>query len=394
MRITQVRTHLVEAVIPPDKQVESGAGLKRSRQAAIVQVFTDDGLSGVGSCSFGSVSFELNFVADLVQGAFAPLLAGQDARQVERIWESLYYGLILRSLGSRSVAVAILSAIDVALWDIKGRALGVPIYDLLGGLVRSEMPVYASSIYWGEPEECKNAAADLLGRGYSAMKIKIGRDPDADIACVEEVCGLLTNRGALMVDANMGYSRDQALRVGRRLDELRIEFFEEPLSIDDVAGHGILARTLDTKVATGENLYTRWGFLPFIDAAGVDVVQPDGSRCGGISEARRVIELAGARHLKAAPHTFSDALSFTANLHLALASPTVYTLELDETYNPLMNDMVLNPVKVTSGKAQPPSGPGLGIELNWDWISEHPYGQKSAIGIGVRPGHASNRTNP
>jgi D-galactarolactone cycloisomerase len=386
MRITDVRTHLVEASLPADHQVESGAGPKISRQAAIVQIVTDEGLSGVGSCSFGSVSFELTFVKAVVEGAFRPLLLGRDARHIERIWEDLYYGLILRSFGNRGVAIAVLSAIDVALWDIKGCALGVPVYDLLGGPVRDRMPVYASSVYWASPEESARAAMNFVDRGHTAVKMKAGRNPDTDIACIREVRRALPAHIELMVDANMGYTRDQALRVGRCLDELEISFFEEPLSVDDIEGHASLATALDTRIAAGENLYTRWGFQPFIESGGIDIVQPDGCRSGGMSEARRIIDLANAHHLMAAPHTFSDALTLAANLHLALASPSVFTVEVDETYNPLMTEMVLRPVEIADGAAKPPSGPGLGVDLSWDWIFDHPYMDRPGIGAGVRPG--------
>jgi D-galactarolactone cycloisomerase len=384
MRISDLRVHLVDVEIPPGRRVRSGAGLKLSRQAAFVEVFTDEGVSGIGPCSFGSVSFELTFVKTLVEHVFKPAVIGRDPTATEAIWEELYYGLIVRTYGNRGVGVAILSAIDVALWDLKGRWLGVPVYSLLGGPVREGAPAYASSVYWSNPDECVRTAREYLDRGYSALKIKVGESYRKDAECIEAVCASVGPEVQVMVDANLSYTRDVALKLGRELDRLGVMFFEEPVSLDDVEGYGILAKALDTKIAVGENLYTRWGFLPYLDA-GVDVVQPDSSRCGGISEARRVVDLAAARHRLVAPHTFSDAFTLVANLHIALAMSAVVILEVDETYNPLMTELVRNPPAIRQGIIAAPTGPGLGIDLDRDWVEDHPYRGGRGIGPGVRP---------
>jgi D-galactarolactone cycloisomerase len=385
LRIVDVCVHLVAATIPVSEQVQSGAGHKLSRQAALIEIVVDDGLAGIGPCSFGSVSFELTFVRTLVENVFKPAILGRDPFAIESIWLDLYYGLIVRTYGSRGVGVAILSAIDIALWDLKGKALNVPLYTLLGGPVRDSMPAYASSVYWSPIEESLATARAFLELGYKALKIKVGSNVHDDIERVEAIVAEVGPDVHVMVDANLAYSRDAALRVGRELDRLQVLFFEEPISLDDVEGHGILAGVLDTMIATGENLYTRWGFLPYIDA-GVDVVQPDSSRCGGISEARRVAEFAAARHRLVAPHTFSDVYSLVANLHLALSVEATFILEVDETYNPLMQELVQNPVHVVDGEIALPSGAGLGLELDRDWVSNHVYSGGQGISPGVRPG--------
>jgi D-galactarolactone cycloisomerase len=384
VRISDLRVHLVDVQIPVEQRVRSGAGLKLSRQAALIELVTDDGLSGLGPCSFGSVSFELTFVKTLVEGVFKPALLGRDPGAIEAIWETLYYGLIGRTYGNRGVGIAILSAIDIALWDIKGKALGIPIYSLLGGPVRDAVPAYASSVYWSTPEDCVATALEYKRRGYSALKVKVGKGYRSDIECVEAVCSAVGRDVQIMVDANLAYTRDTALKVGRELDRLGVLFFEEPVSLDDVEGHGMLADALDTSIATGENLYTRWGFIPYLDV-GVDIVQPDASRCGGVSEARRIADLAAAHHRLVAPHTFSDAYTLLANLHLAMALSCVLTLEVDETFNPLMTDLVSGSPVIRNGLIRPPSGPGLGVEPNWDWIDRHRYHGGSGISLGVRP---------
>jgi D-galactarolactone cycloisomerase len=385
MKISALTTHLIHAPIPPEHRVRSGAGLKLARQAALVEIQTDEGLSGIGPCSFGSASLDLFAVASLVENVFAPALVGRDPRAIERIWEDLYYGVILRVLGPRGMGVAILSGIDIALWDLKGRALGVPIYELLGGPVRDRMPAYASSIYWADPDEAADLACGYVAQGYTAVKLKVGGDFSRDVACARAIREAVGKHVDLLVDANMSYSRELALRFGRELDRLGALFFEEPTTIDDLEGHAHLAAALDTRIATGENLYTRWGFLPFIKAGAIDVVQPDCSRCGGISEGWRICELAAAHHLLAAPHTFSDAFTVAANLHVAAATSAAFIVEVDQTYNPLMTELVHEPIHVHNGFIELPTGPGLGIELNRDWVVDHPYNGEHGISSGERP---------
>jgi D-galactarolactone cycloisomerase len=385
MRITSVKTHVVHCPIPDDQRVRSGAGLKLARQAAFVEIETDESLSGFGPCSFGSASLDLRAVASLMDNAMAPALIGEDPRRVSYLWEKIYFGSIVRVHGHRGLGVALISAIDIALWDIKGKALGAPIYDLLGGALHDPVYCYASSIYWGSPEETARQARAFAEERFKAMKLKVGLDWRNDIECLAAIRDEVGPGVDIMVDANQTYTRHLALRVGRELDRHQVMFFEEPLPIDDVEGHAFLAQRLDTRIATGENLYTRWGFLPFLEARGVHVVQADASRTGGISEAKRISDLAAAYHLHAAPHTFSDVLTIVANLHVAAASSNAVVLEVDRTYNPLQTQLAKNPPVIEDGYVQLPQGPGLGIEIDWDFVADHPYNGELGVGAGARP---------
>ena len=317
MKITSVKTHLVHCPIPPEHRVRSGAGIKLARQAAFIEIKTDEGLAGYGPCSFGSASIDLNAVASLTDHAFAPALIGEDPHRIEYLWDKIYYGSIVRVQGTRSMGVAILSGIDIALWDLKGKALGAPIYQLLGGAVNDPVHAYASSIYWSSPEKAAEQAMNFVKQGFNAVKLKVGMDVENDIASIEAIRAAVGPGVDIMVDANQCYTRHLALRVGRELDRHKVLFFEEPLPIDDVEGHAFLAERLDTRIATGENMYTRWGFLPFVEARGIHVLQADTSRCGGISECKKIAELASAHHLHLASHTFSDVLTVASSLHLA-----------------------------------------------------------------------------
>jgi D-galactarolactone cycloisomerase len=385
MRITGVKTHIVDTPIPEEHRVRSGAGYKLARQAAFVELTTDEGLAGYGPCSFGSASLDLGSVASLCDNTFAAALVGEDPHRIEHLWDKIYYGSIVRVHGPRSVGVAILSAIDIALWDIKGKALGAPIYELLGGAFQDPVPAYSSSVYWSPPAEAAAQARAFVEMGFKAFKVKVGLDIDNDLASLRAIREEVGPEIDVMVDANQCYTRHLALRVGRELERLGAVFFEEPLPIDDVAGHAFLAEKLDVRIATGENMYTRWDFMPYFEAGAIHVVQADASRCGGISEAKRIADLAGAYHVHAIPHTFSDALTIAANLHVVAASSNAPIIEYDATYNPIQTALVKNPPLPRESAIALPREPGLGVEIDWDFVADHPYTGKIGIGAGSRP---------
>ena len=385
MKITRVKTHLVHCPIPEHERVRSGAGLKLARQAAFVEIATDDGLSGIGPCSFGSASLDLNAAASMIDHALAPMLIGEDPFRIQHLWEKIYYGSVVRVLGHRGIGVALLSGVDIALWDLKGKAYSAPVYELLGGAFRDPVPAYASDIYWSPPEDAARAARRYVDEGFKAVKLKVGLDFRNDVDALAAIREDVGNDVDIMVDANQCYTPHLALKVGRELERHDVLFFEEPLPIDDVDGHRFLARRLEVRIATGENMYTRWGFEPFIKGGAVHVVQADASRTGGISEARKIFDLAAAFHLHAAPHPFSDALTVAASLHLVASSPNAIILELDRTYNPLQTELVREPLVVRDGNVELPRKPGLGVEIDWDFVADHPYRGELGIGAGARP---------
>lgn len=385
MRITDVRTFVVDCSIPPEHRVRSGAGLKLARQAAFLEVSTDTGITGTGPCSFGSANLALAGVIALVENLIKPLVVGKDPFDTAALWSEVYYGVLLRVLGNRSIGVAILSGLDIALWDIKGKALGVPVYQLLGGVYRREVPLYASSIYWNTPERAAELALRYRTEGYRAVKVKVGADYRNDLACVAAIRAAVGQDMDIMVDANMCYTTDLAIQVGRQLDRYGVYWFEEPLSIDDVSGHARLAQALDVRIATGENMYTRWHFMDFLKQGGVEVIQADCSRVGGITEGVRLAHIASGFDVAWAPHTFGDVVTVVANLHAVAATPNAIILENDVTYNPLMTHLAKNPPAIVGGRMRLPEGPGLGLELDEEFIRAHPYRGEPGIGLGARP---------
>ncbi len=385
MRIADVRTHLLHVPIPEEHRVRSGAGYKLARQSAFVEVRTDEGLSGFGPCSFGSVSLDLRSVAGLIESTYGPAVVGLDPARIEHIWDKLYYGAITRTHGPRGVGVAMLSALDIALWDLRGKTLGQPVYQLLGGAVRDPQPLYVSSVYWSEPEEAVRQARAFLEMGFTRFKVKVGLDVANDVACLHAIRAAVGYDVDMLVDANQCYTRHLALQVGRELEQLKVLFFEEPLPTDDVDGHAFLADKLDVRIATGENMYTRWDFMPFFERRAIHVVQADASRCGGISELRKIADIASGFHCHSVPHTFSDALSMVANLHVVAAATNAPLMEYDRTWNPLQEELVVNPPVVRDSAIELPTGPGLGVEIDWDFVARYPWTDEIGIGLASRP---------
>jgi D-galactarolactone cycloisomerase len=382
LKITEVKTHLIHAPIPKKLRVESGAGRKFARQMCLIEVKTDEGLSGYGS---PSGPYDLPLLRRIIQ-LIAPNLLGMEPSNVEYLWHWVYHREIARNIGNRGIGIAALSGVDIAIWDLKARALGVPLFELLGGRYHVHgIRAYASSIYWDfSPKQAAEEALRQVKKGFTAIKLKIGKEPRRDIERLTAIRKAVGPETDVLVDSNQSLGRSEALALLPALEEMGVYWFEEPISVDDIEGHRMLrdARR-KVRIASGENLYTRFSFAEFVRQGALDVLQADVSRAGGFTEVRRIANLATVFHLDWNPHTFNDILTTVANLHLVAASPHTAMFEWDITHNDLMTKLATKPLAMKDGKVSPPSGPGLGIEIDWDVVAAHPWNGESSIG----PGH-------
>lgn len=383
VKIESVRTYLVHAEIPDELRVESGAGRKFARQMCLIVVETDDGLTGYGS---PSGPYDLAILERLVQSIIGPYLIGSDPRDTEYLWHQVFHGEIVRNVGHRSVGVAALSGVDTALWDLKAKSMGVPLYQLLGGRYHLDgVRCYASSIYWDlSPIEAASLARKYVEDGFSAVKLKVGREPKHDALRLQAIRDEVGSDVAILVDANQSLDRYEARAMLALLEDLDVYWFEEPLSMEDIEGHRQLRNARrSVRIATGENLYTRSGVMEYLSAGAVDVIQADASRVGGVSEARKIADIASANHVDWNPHTFSDSLTVLANLHLVAASPHPTMFEWDVTHNDLMTKLTPAFGKPVSGRLHPPEEPGLGAEIDMDFVKSSVWDGQPSIG----PGH-------
>lgn len=368
MKITDVRAIRLRAAIPADGQVTSRSGLRSFRAAALVRVDTDAGIAGHGSCSGngGTVKF-------ILEEVLKPVLVGLDPTDIEAIWQKVYFGPRARQLGLRGIGFVALSGLDVALWDIRGRAEKVPVYKLLGGLQRDQVEVYATALYPDETPKVVERAVAFAGQGFKGIKIKLGFDLEKDIERVGAVRAAVGEKFPLMTDANMGYDLDQAVEAAARLEPLGVGWLEEPLFFADVTNHRHLKTRTKVPIALGENLHTHYDFEQFIARGAIDILQPDIARAGGFSEILRIAALAETHGLPVSLHTWGDGVALAASLHLAAALKNSIVMELDSTHNPLRTEILRAPLEAKNGRLTPPEKPGLGIELDPDALERYAF---------------------
>ncbi|WP_135466782.1 mandelate racemase/muconate lactonizing enzyme family protein [Crenalkalicoccus roseus] len=369
MKVTGVACHLLQAKV--DRPFTSARGwLYTTRSSCIVEIATDEGITGWGEC-YGPAAVNRT----LIETQYAPRLIGRDPFDVEVVWEELYNRI--KDYGAQGFAITALSGIDIALWDIMGRATGKPIHKLIGGAQRGEIVAYATGLYFTDMdrlvEEAVEEARSYVAQGFRAIKMKIGLgDPKLDrrrVAAVREAIGPDV---ALAVDANHCLSVPQAIRLGRMLEPLDILWFEEPISPEDHDGYVEVTRALDMAVAGGENDFTRWGFRDIIARKAMDIVQPDVCAAGGISEMRKIAALASAFGVECVPHAWGSAIGLAATVQFLAAlpdqppafRPMPPMLEFEQTPNPLRDLLAREPIVQRRGIVTVPQGPGLGIEVD------------------------------
>jgi D-galactarolactone cycloisomerase len=339
-------------------------------RACLVRVHTDEGAVGVGECM---VRLAPEATAAIVN-ELGEILVGMDPMHNGVAWE-LMFSVMMNRGHLKGFFMEAISGIDIALWDLKGKALDRPVYELLGGPQRDRIWSYASSLRFRGIETTVQEAKEFVDAGYDAMKLKIGSDrfrPEADIELATAVREAVGPDVFLSADANCGFERTAAMKMARALQDLDYAWFEEPIPSDDHAGYADMARSLDMPIAGGETEFTRFGFRPLFTSGALDIVQPNISRAGGFTECMRVAALAEAFHVPYAPHTGSTtSVCHAAEIHLSAALPGFLIYEDMQSDwsktegNPLREKLVREPLEVRRGSyIDLPRGPGLGIELD------------------------------
>jgi L-alanine-DL-glutamate epimerase-like enolase superfamily enzyme len=381
VKITAVRAAWLRAEIPAERRHTSDFGVNDSFNTCLIEIDTDAGLTGLGEAKVGVGNLG-NYAAlvALVHAELAPLLIGRDARDVTALWEALYngsrahyvagHGRTFPTVGRRGITVSALSGVDIALWDLLGKALGQPVWRLLGGQLRARIPAYASG-GWAPVGGVGKQLRQYVERGHRAVKMRVGlqdRSVDDSAARVREARQTLGPEIGLMVDAHGTWSVRDAQRFARKVADCDLAWLEEPVSPDNPAGQAEVRASTDIPIAAGETEQTRFAFRDLIEARAVDVLQPDVAIAGGITETLRICALAAAHGLTVAPHLWGGAILFASGLHLAVATPCVTTLEFSRGENPLLNDLVEEPFDLVDGHVLAPERPGLGLTLRPDIV--------------------------
>jgi D-galactarolactone cycloisomerase len=356
--------------VPLAKPVRLGLGMAMKREAVVVKVVTEGGLVGYGEAHHCRAPAA---VEALVNTVIAPLVVGMDARETERVWQHVY-GQQLATHGMGSGSVCALSGLDLALWDIRGKAIGWPLYRLLGG---SPEPItaYAGGVSLGyqPPEDLVAEVGQCLEQGYSVVKLRVGDTAALDVARVGAVREAFGGDLVILTDANAQYSVATVARVLPALDELAVGWLEEPFPTHARHAYQEARSMTRTPLAAGENHYLRYDFAQLLEDGAVSVLQPDVSKAGGISEVLRIMALAAAAQVPVCPHTSITGINMAATIHVLASAPTTGYFEADLAQGNTLRDQLCSaPYVVTDGAVVPLEAPGIGVEVDEEFLRAHP----------------------
>ena len=384
MKITAVISHILHYDLPEELGYSQQFYAKRS--AHLVEVRTDDGVTGWGEC-FGPGTVAVANKG-IVEGVIAPLVVGMDPVAREVIWHKIYNRL--RDHGQKGMPLQALSGVDIALWDIAGKVAGMPIHRLIGGAQRRRIAVYGYGMMLRR-EDAKSLAARFADEaaaiknlGFVAAKMKVGIGVTDDIKLAEAVRRGVGDSYPFMVDANHCYTTADAFYVGRALQELDAYWFEEPVAPEDLDGYRELRAALKINIAGGEAEFTRWGWRHLLQRRCLDIAQPEVCALGGITEYQKVLALAHAHFTPVVNHVWGSGISIAANLHLLAAMPPLPgglnprepMLEFDTTHNHFQEDLLTEPLNIktqvaeNNGYVEIPDGHGLGVEPDRKFIKK------------------------
>ncbi len=345
-----------------------------------VRVETDEGVTGIGESSTTDP-----FMAASVIARLAEWMAERDPSRIQEMWQQAYHRYF--NVRGGNLLLCAISGIDHALWDIKGKVAGLPVYELLGGAVRDRVPVYVNHMFFGdglayEPAAWAERAAAAVARGFKAIKI----DPYGSLhdyatpaqlrhatAIVQAVRDAIGPDIELAVDSHARFAIGTAIRAGRALDGLDLLFFEEPVPPENVDALRRVRQTLAMPLASGERVYTKWGFRALLEAQAVEVIQPDVAHCGGIFEARLIAAQAESHYVQVAPHNWYGPVALAASLQLDACTPNLLIQEqpLLHEETSAQRDLLATPLQIDDGALVVPRGAGLGITLNEEVLAAH-----------------------
>ena len=363
MKVERVTTHIVEA--PLSEPFHWSIGEASVRSSCVVEVITDTGLVGWGEC-FGPAR-----PAAAMIKAYEPWLIGFNPLATEQIWQNLYASY--RDQGQKGVPICAISGIDIALWDIKGKHFGAPIHQLMGGPLRTEVKAYATGTYRKRDGNPMDYIADEVARykdeGFPAVKLKIGFEVDEDLALIAKVRDVIGPELGLMLDANHGYDAVDAIRLARAAEAFKIGWFEEPVSPEDLDGYLAVKSATSIPMAGGETEYTRFGFREIFRRRAMDYIQPDTCAAGGLSECKKIADMANAFGVRYVPHVWGTGIGLSAALHLLAVlphnppgrKPWEPMLEFDRSEHPARQVVMTTPIEHERGVVKIPTGPVLGI---------------------------------
>jgi D-galactarolactone cycloisomerase len=387
MKITKITSHVLQCDMPEELGYSQQYYSKRT--AHLVEVETDEGITGWGEC-FGPGNIALANKG-IVEKVIQPMVLGMDPLDRDVIWHKVYN--LMRDHGQKGMPLQSLSGVDIALWDIAGKVMGQPIHKLIGGAHRTTVQAYGYGMMLKRESTADHVArfideaAAIKAMGFAATKMKLGLGAKDDVKLAEAVRKGVGDDFDFMADANHAYTTPDAFYVGRALDELGAYWFEEPVAPEDHDGYRELRAGLRTNISGGEAEFNRWGWRQILENRGLDIAQPEVCALGGISEYLRVLALCHAHFTPVINHVWGSAIAVATNLQLLAAMPPLPgglfarepLLEFDTTENRFRDDLLAEPLDIQGqiarqGAVTIPMGPGLGVEPDRDFIKTYEIG--------------------
>lgn len=387
MKIRSVKTYILKVPLGQKRFYSSQCPFPE-RNSFLVRIETDDGIYGWGE---GGQYGPAEPVCSCVEHVLAPFLMGRNPLEKGVLWSQMY--AMTRDFGQKGSYIEAISAVDIALWDICGKALNLPVSDLMGGRFRDRVKTYATGCYYrgddyldvkDKLKELQEEAESYISLGFNMLKVKVGLLPiEQDYLRVKAIREAVGKDVRIFVDANHAYNSFSAIKMGRYLEELGIDFFEEPVPPEDREGYIEVRKALDMAVAGGECEYTRYGFKDFISRGCADIVQPDICVCGGLTEFMNIVALATAYGVMVVPHVWGSGVALSAALSAIAALPCIPhtanpvalqnepAIEYDRNFNPLRDELLVRGFECRDNCVYVPEGPGLGIEINEDVLTKY-----------------------
>ena len=345
-----------------------------TQDTLLVRIHTDAGLTGYGEVDSSPLVAKAIIEAPLshqICCGLRELLMGEDPLAIEALNRKMYEGTIY--FGRRGAVRHAMAGVDMALWDLKGKALDQPVYKLLGGPFQKSFLAYASVLFEDTPLATGDLARKLIGKGFKAAKFgwgPISQDLDTDVVLVREARRGLGDGADLMVDAGLAYDAKTAIRQTKYFADYNLFWLEEPLHPDDLFGYRLLTSNTDVRIAAGEEEADLIDFEKLMDQGGIDVVQPDPARCG-ISGMLAIGRAAARRHKAIANHSFKSGITVAASLHVLAALPNAIRFEYCMAESPLRHELTVQKFPVVDGNVSVPEGPGLGVEVDESVIDKY-----------------------
>ncbi|WP_010167142.1 mandelate racemase/muconate lactonizing enzyme family protein [Candidatus Epulonipiscium viviparus] len=378
MKIKDVYVHKISAKLEVPFKFSQGWVDKRS--SVIVEVVDDNGNAGFGEClCHGQQSPHL--AAAFIEHCYKEEVIGKDPFDSEVIWETLYNKS--RPFGQLGIAVNALSGLDIAIWDLKGKILGMPVSKLLGGTFRNKLLAYATGFYRKAdgvyPQDAVEEALKYKELGFKGMKLKVGFTPEKDIEYIRAVRKAVGYDIMLMADFNAAYSQADARKIILELEPEKIYFYEEPISPEDMEGYKAIRNLTSSFIAAGEEIFGKISIKNWLSAGALDIYQPDVCSSGGFTECKKMAAIAGAYNTTIMPHAWGSGVGLAAALHFIASlpntpmsyEPSEIFLEFDQSDHPFRKELINDTIKYEDGYIYVPDKPGLGIEINREILTKY-----------------------